>query len=379
MKPAVYADYNATTPVGNAARLAMENTFEAWGNPSSSHSVGRKAREILDRSRAKIAESIGVSPTEVVCTSGGSEANGLALLGFALSRKGLRCLTSGVEHSSIRDMIPLLVAVGATVQLVDVDREGQLVWPDFLEKLRSFKPHLVSLMTANNETGILFPIGNIAEVCHKNDTYLHTDAVQALGKIPSSDFLSADLISISSHKIYGPKGVGALVVRGGIQLTATHFGGSQELKRRGGTENLPGIAGFAGACDELIADGAPSLKRLRDRFETSLISLLSDIEIIGKNTPRLPNTSNIRFSQVLSSVLVPALDLDGICVSAGSACSSGSVSPSPALLAMGLTAAEASECLRFSFGRHTTESEIDEISTRVIQHVKRVRERRSKN
>lgn len=378
MPRTLYADYNATTPPGSAAVAAMTEAFQTWGNASSAHAIGRKASELLERSRQAVAQLAGVEGKELVFTSGGSEANTLALMGsFLLPRnEPFRLLTSGVEHSSVRDTCQLLQDRGAQVHRLKVGRDGALDLAELDRELAEFRPHLVSLMTANNETGVIFPIDEIAARCRKAGVLFHTDAVQALGKVPANFWNGADLVSISAHKIYGPKGAGALIVRGDRQLIPTHFGGSQEIKRRGGTEGMVGIAGFGGAATDVPdADALGALQALRDRFETQIREGLTDVSFIGSESPRLPNTTSLRVHGIPSEVLLGALDLEGVCVSAGSACSSGSISPSHVLLEMGLTRDEAKQCLRISWGRHTTAEEVDTVARLVLNHVTRIRTR----
>lgn len=375
----IYADYNATSPLCDGAKTWMAQAFEFWGNPSSSHRPGRKALELINKSRESVSELLGVPANDIVFTSGGSEANTLALMGTALDiGKGFKLLTSLVEHSSIKDTLVPLRKMGAEIEYLQVNRQGQLSLQELEEKLQNFKPHLVSLMTANNETGVIFPIPAILELCLKYNSLLHTDAVQGLGKLDPSFYRNAHLVSVSAHKIYGPKGIGALIVKKGTPLVATHYGGSQEIKRRGGTENVIGILGFGGAAQELLADqGAQDLHLVRDHFENLLAQNLDGIEIQGKKEPRIPNTSNIRFQGIASEVLLGALDLERICISAGSACSSGSISPSHVLINMGFTESEAKECVRFSWGKTSSLGVVEEVAQKVVGHVNRIRARNS--
>jgi len=373
----IYADYNATTPLSEGARNWINQAQELWGNPSSSHKVGRKSLELLNKSREAVASLVGVNPNDLVFTSGGSEANTMALLGTAFEiGQGFRLLTSKVEHSSIRDTLPLIEKLGGIVQYIPINPDGQICLAELEKLLGQFRPHLVSLMTANNETGVVFPIPQILELCEKHSAQLHTDAVQGLGKLDSSFYRGAHLVSISAHKIYGPKGAGALLTRKGIKLVSTHYGGSQEIKRRGGTENVLGIAGFGGAAEEMLSQSTPiDLKAIRDHFEKRLAHGLDGISVQGIKEPRIPNTSNIRFKEIASEVLLGALDLDGICISAGSACSSGSISPSHVLLGMGMSEAEAKECVRFSWGRSSSIETVELVAQKVIAHVTRIRAR----
>ena len=372
----IYADYNATTPLGAGAIQAMNRAFEFWGNPSSAHRIGRQANELLESSRRQVAEKAGFLPRDVVFTSGGSEANTLALMGHHFSRPDSRLLTSRVEHSSLRDTASFLEKNGAAVAYVRILPTGELDWENFLELMRDFKPNLVSLMTANNETGVLFPIPDVVRVCRENEVPFHTDAVQAFGKVQPTFWGDANLVSVSAHKIHGPKGVGALLLRSGMKLVPTHYGGSQEIKRRGGTENMTGIAGFGGAAAVMAgAEAFEPIRQLRDDFEHRMLEL-GDVSVQGQTAPRLPNTSNLRFQGIPAEIMLGALDLEGVCVSAGSACSSGSISPSHVLLEMGLPPSEAKECVRISWGISTTAQDVETVGTLISNAVKRIRTRR---
>jgi cysteine desulfurase len=370
----IYVDYNGSSPLCQGARDAMLKAFECWGNPSSIHRAGREASGLLEKARDQVASSLGVTSQEVVFTSGGSEANTLALLGsHLLVGNGFRLLTSKVEHSSSRETVTLLQKLGAQVTFARVLPTGALDLEDFEKQVRTQKPHLVSLMTANNETGVQFPIEAVGRICQEHGALLHTDAIQSFGKGEGFPWANADYVSVSAHKVHGPKGCGALIVRKGRALIPIHYGGSQEIKRRGGTHNLIGICGFGGACADL---SSPDLAPLRDHFEKRLTESLEGISIQGLGADRLSNTSNIRFHGIGSEVLLSVLDLEGICVSAGSACSSGSLLPSAVLVEMGLTPTEAKECLRFSWGRYSNRTEVDTVADTVISQVQRIRSRK---
>ncbi|MBY0369841.1 cysteine desulfurase [bacterium] len=373
----IYADHNATTPLGPAARKAMIEALDAWGNPSSSHGIGRQARELLEKARAQVASSCGVDTKDVVFTSGGSEANAQAILGMHFGVEGLRVVTAETEHSSVRDAIAFLEKRGATVYRAPVLPSGQVDTGVLEALIREHRPHLVSLMAANNETGVVLDLEKVSALCQEFEAAFHCDCVQAFGKIPRELWNRADLITISSHKIYGPKGVGALIVRGGRKLVPLPFGGTQEVKRRGGTQNMMGIIGFGAACEEL-APQSESLRPLQQRFEKALEEGLTGVSVNGSTAPRVANTSNVRISGLVSEVMLSILDLSGVCVSAGSACSSGSISPSPVLLAMGLDKNQARECLRFSWGRDTSPQDIDTVAGLVIEHVNRIRARNTR-
>ncbi|MBI1860456.1 MAG: cysteine desulfurase [Deltaproteobacteria bacterium] len=375
----VYLDYNATSPLSVAAQKGMAEAMEHWGNPSSVHGVGRISRELLEKYRSVVARALGASPKEVVFTSGGSESNASAFLGKALAGKGVRLLVSPVEHSSIRDLLPTLVGLGCETHLMKLLPSGELDEKNLAQTLESFRPNLVSLMVANNETGIVFPIVRVAELCRTVGAELHVDAVQALGKLPSSHWAAADYVSVSAHKVGGPKGVGALRVAAGRQLVPLFHGGNHELKRRGGTPNMVGIAGFAGALsDPISADERGRMEQLRDDLENRIRGV-EGITIQGKEALRTPHTSNIRVEGVRAESLLTALDLDGICISTGAACSSGATKANPILMAMGMTEDEARECFRVSLGRQTTQQEIDRFVERTSFHIGRIRERRGRS
>ena len=373
----IYADYNATTPLCASAFDAMKHAFERWGNPSSTHKVGRDAKELLEQSRELVASCAGADPRNIVFTSGGSEANTMALMGMYLNHpKDFRLLTSPIEHSSVRGTVKLFRQLGVEIEMVGIRACGEIDLEDLEKKIVSFKPHLVSIMAANNETGIINPVPDMAKICKAAKIPFHTDCVQALGKMDPSHWKDADMASISGHKVYGPKGVGALIIKHHLKLEATHFGGPQETRRRGGTENVAGIAGFGGACAELSCD-FEKVRKLRDRFEALLKKDLTDFQIQGQDLKRTPNTTNLRIKGVQAEVLLSAFDLDGLCVSAGSACASGSLSASPVIQAMGLTPEESKESLRFSWGCPTTQEEVEKAAEIVVSHVKRIRSRRT--
>lgn len=376
----IYADFNATTPLGTAALAAIKVAVERWGNPSSSHEDGRQANEIIEQSRFSVARAAHVDPLEIVFTSGGSEANTLALLGSYFHEKSkLRLLTTTVEHSSVRDTAFFLEKQGVPVDFIPVKKNGLFDLDSFAKQVSEFRPTLVSVMAANNETGVIFPLREVYEVCKQKNIVVHTDAVQVFGKTEPQNWNFCDLISITGHKIFAPKGIGALIVRKGTPLVATHFGGAQEIKRRGGTENVMGILGFGGACGDLPnPETLSQIRAFRDLFEKTLLENLEGVHLNGADVPRIPNTSSIRFEGIPAEVLLGALDLEGISVSAGSACSSGSISPSHVLLAMGLSKQEAKEGLRFSWGKLTTQEHIDTVSRVVISHVQRIRSRKRK-
>ncbi|MBV8394222.1 MAG: cysteine desulfurase [Alphaproteobacteria bacterium] len=345
----VYLDHNATSPLRPEAFEAMAEALRAGGNPSSVHRVGRAARARVEGGRGQVAALVGALPAEVVFASGGTEANNLALNGSGRRR----VLVSAVEHDSV-----LKAASGA--QIVPVDREG-VVDLGALERMlaASTEPALVSVMLANNETGVLQPVADVVRLARAANALVHCDAVQAAGKT-GVDFhgLGVDYLSLSAHKLGGPTGVGALVVRDGAPLTADRLGGGQESYRRGGTENLSGIVGFGAAA--LAAKGLDAIA-WRDRLETALRAIAPGAVVFGAGAQRLGNTTCISMPRVSAETQVMVLDLAGICVSAGAACSSGKVGRSTVLQAMGIDPSVAGTALRISFGWNTTAKDIDRL------------------
>ena len=347
----VYLDYNATAPVRPEVATAMTSALDLCGNASSVHRFGRLARRTIEDAREAIAAAVDASAAEIVFTSGGTEANNLALRGT-----GRPVFISAVEHDSVR-------AARGDATVIGVDRDG-LVDLHHLEELLTAAedPALVSVMLANNETGVVQPVGRVAALARQYGALAHCDAVQALGKIPLSfAALDLDMMSVSAHKLGGPQGVGALVVRDGIDLAPLLRGGGQERSRRAGTENVAGISGFgvAASLAEQAVASAPALERLRDDIEARVRAAAPDAIIYGAAAPRLPNTSCIGLVGVSSEVQVMALDLAGVAVSAGSACSSGKLTPSHVLQAMGADDDGAASAIRVSLGWRTTPADCD--------------------
>ena len=339
-----YLDHNATTPLRPAARAAMLKACDLTGNASSVHAEGRAARAALDDAREVIAHRLGVLPGMLVFTSGGSEANNLALKGAAVER----LILSGIEHPSV---IEAAKASGKSVELAPVARDG-VIDLDALRIMLPGPPTLVSVMVANNETGVIQPVREVAEIARERGALVHSDAVQAFGKMPLSlSVLGADLMTVSAHKVGGPAGIGALVVRDGVALSPLIDGGGLEMRRRAGTENLAGAMGFAAAVAEPIND----LKLLRNRLEAALEGTI----IFGRDQPRLPNTTCFAVPGMNAETLLMGFDLDGIAVSSGSACSSGKVARSHVLAAMGYPADVTGAAIRVSLGWTTTEADID--------------------
>ena len=345
-----YLDWNATAPLRPQAAAAMSEALRRWGNPSSVHRRGRAARHIVERAREPVAALLGdVDPSAVIFVSGGTEANHLALIGAGRER----VLVSAVEHDSVRHAVP-------TAEIIPVGPEG-IVDLDAVDRLlgADLRPALVSVMYANNETGVIQPVAEIAAIARRNGALFHCDAVQAAGKLAlEAGAIGADLVTLSAHKIGGPTGIGALVVTGGIELAPLLRGGGQEHRRRAGTENLPGIAGFAAAAAAEIAD-YERVAALRDGLEAEIAMTARDAVVLGAAANRLPNTSAIAMPGVAAETQVVALDLDGVMVSAGAACSSGKVGPSHVLAAMGVAPEIAASTIRVSLGWSSSEAEID--------------------
>jgi cysteine desulfurase len=360
--PTVYLDYNATTPVVPAVFDAMRPYFvELYGNPSSPHHMGDKPASAVRDARTRVAQFLGCTDAEVVFTSCGSESNNLALRGVLDAAKGRHVITTAVEHSAVMNPAKRLASTGYDVTLLSVDRGGRLNLDELRDSLRD-DTALVSVMFANNETGVIFPIDRIAEIAHARGVPLHVDCVQGVGKVPIDlKSMGADLVSFSAHKFHGPKGVGALVVRRGTKWAPVFLGGGQERNRRPGTENVAGIVGMATACDfaeSHLAKYQTDVRRLRDLLESELLARIPDSFVNGIASERLPNTSSLGFLGVDGNALLVLLDEVGICVSAGSACKSGAGLPSHVLAAMGLAPEEAASCLRFSLSALTTDEEI---------------------
>jgi cysteine desulfurase len=382
----VYLDYNATTPVDPRVLEAMVPFMkEKFGNPSSIHSFGRAGKAALDDSREQVAELLGAHPREIVFTSGGSESNNFAIKGVALGlrEKGNHLITTQVEHASVLETFRFLESQGFHVTYLGVDKYGLID----LEELRGAitdSTILVSIMFANNETGVIMPIREIAEIVKEKGVILHTDAIQAAGKIDiNMRDLPIDLLSLSSHKLYGPKGVGALFIRDGIKLSTLIHGGGQEKGRRSGTENVAGIVGLGKACEIIREDIECSIqdtgiKKLRDGLYNEILKRISGVRLNGHPEKRLSNTLNLSFEGIEGESLVMNLDIEGIAVSTGSACSEGNVEPSHVLLAMGLSKELAVSSLRFSLGRFTEKGDIDrviEVLPGIVERIKTVDKR----
>ena len=363
MDSRIYLDHNASTPARPEVVEAMLACLrDLHGNPSSLHREGQRARAAVERAREQVAELVGARPAEVVFTSGGTEGDHLGVVGAAwASGPGARVAISGVEHHAIHGAADVLSAQGGTIDHLPVDRDGRID-----ARALAIRPGtaVVAVMLANNETGVLQPVAEVAAAAHAAGARLHCDAVQAAGKVAVDvGALGADTLVISGHKLGGPKGAGALVVRSCAAVAPLFRGSGQERGRRGGTENLPGIVGLGLAAELARRDlGAESgrLLALRERFEAGLRGVVPDVVIHGAGVPRLPNTVNASFPGARSDHLLMALDSRGIAVSAGAACASGAVEPSPVLRAMNVPRELAVCAIRFSLGRTSTAAEVDD-------------------
>lgn len=364
----IYLDHNATTPVApDVAAAVAAALVDEYGNPSSVHHFGQRAKAALDTARQAVADLVGAQPAEIVFTSGGTESDNLAIRGAAgaLWSAGKRHLVaSTIEHDAVLATLKALGRRGWETTLVAVDRDGRLA-PDAVAASLRPDTALVSIMHANNETGVILPVAEITRLAHERGVLVHTDAVQSVGRIPVDvGTLGVDLLSLSAHKFHGPKGVGALFVRRGTRLEATTTGGRQERNRRAGTENVPGLVGLgiaASLAQPTLATEGPRLAALRDRLEAGVLAAVPDTVVNGAVDSRLPNTTNISFDGVEAEALLIALDLEGIAVSTGSACSSGTLEPSHVLRAMGLPAHRTQNALRFSLGAGTEAAQIDRV------------------
>lgn len=378
----VYLDHNATTPLDPEV-LAATLPFleEKFGNPNSLHTWGREARQALERARATVARALGSGDKDsVVFTSGGTEADNLALMGVAAAQAagGRHMIVSCVEHHAVLNTASHLRRQGFEVTRLSVDSQG-LLDPDNVR--RAIRPDtvLVSLMHGNNETGVLFPIASVGRMCRERGVTFHTDAVQSLGKIPLDvEALHVDLLSLSGHKIHGPKGIGALYIRRGTRMQPLLHGGAQERSRRAGTENVAAAVGLARAIELALHEAERAARRmadLRDQLERGLMAALSGVQRNGHPTERLPHTTNLAFVGVEAESLILALDLSGVGVSSGAACSSGSLEPSHVLTAMGLPQERVMSSVRFSLGRTTTREEIErvlEVLPAIVVRMRRV-------
>ncbi|WP_063682942.1 cysteine desulfurase family protein [Bradyrhizobium stylosanthis] len=367
MRP-IYLDYNASTPIDPAVAAAMRPFLdEAFGNPSSGHWASIPAKAALEQARGQVAALLGAAPDEIIFTSGGSEANNLAIKGtfFALNRKGAHIITSAVEHPAVLAPCRFLERLGTVVTYLPVDRTGR-VDPEDVRRAITPQTVLISIMHANNEVGTIQPIEEISALAREHGIRLHTDAAQSVGKISTKvDALGVDLLSIAGHKLYAPKGVGALYVRGGVELDPLIHGAGHESGRRAGTESALLAVGLGTAC-ATVADLAPMerVRALRDRFWQALQNRFGDsVALNGHATHRLPNTLNVSFVGKIGGDILG--ELSGVAASTGSACHAGRIELSPVLAAMGVPERIGMGAIRFSLGRATTSDEIDEVAARL--------------
>jgi len=376
----IYLDHNATTPLHPAVADRMVVALaEDFGNPSSLHHFGQRAKAVVDQARSAVAALIGADASEIIFTSGGTESDNLAIRGAweALERTPRRHLiSSAIEHEAVLNTLKALAKRGAETTLLPVGDEG-IVSPDALRAAIRDDTALVSVMHANNEIGTVQPIAELAQIARERGALVHADAVQSAGKIPVNvKVLGVDMLSISAHKFYGPKGIGAIWIRRGLRLLPTLTGGKQERGRRAGTENVPGIVGMGVAAEIALAKMAEESARvatLRDRLEAGILAAVSGTVLNGARVPRVPNTTNISFDRVEAESLLIALDLDGIAVSTGSACSSGTLEPSHVLKAMGFPAHRTQNSIRFSLGASNTQADVDRVIAVLPEIVEKLR------
>ena len=382
----VYLDNSATTPIDKEVFEAMIPFLtDKFGNASSIHFFGQEARSAVDKARHTVAELINARPNEIVFTSGGTESNNLAIRGLieANDKYGRHIITTDIEHSAVKEVCEDLAKRGFEVTYLPVYEDGIVRIEDVKNAVRD-DTILITIMTANNEIGTIQPVEEIGKLVRKlkedgKKIWFHTDAVQAVGKIPVDvEEIGCDLLSISGHKIYAPKGVGALYVRRGVRLHKQNIGGHQERERRGGTENVPYIAAFAKACElakKNLKDSAENLRSLRDKFESAIGEKVDDFIFNGDRENRLPNIANISFRQIEGEGLLINLDMQGIAVSTGSACSSGSLEPSPVIRALGRGDELARGAIRFSFGRENTLADVEyvlEVLPKAVENLRKL-------
>jgi cysteine desulfurase len=377
---AYYFDHNATTPLSEEVLECLTRVQrECYGNPSSIHTAGQRARQAVEEARAQVARWLHAEPSEVVFTSGGTESDNLAIFGIVRRNGGAagkHVITTTIEHPAVLGACAQLEREGARVTRVRVGSAGVVEAEDVRQAVRA-ETALITVMHANNETGAVQPIEAIAEIAREAGVPLHSDGVQAAGRLAVDVWaLGVDLYSLSGHKLNAPKGVGVLAVRNGVSLAAVQHGGRHERERRAGTENVPGIAALGSAAGWLVEHRAEEARRLgflRDWLETGIIENVPGTRVNAASAPRTPNTTNVLFAGVAGEALTIALDLAGFQVSTGAACSSGAVEPSHVLTAMGLDGAEARSSIRFSLGRTNDEAQVDALIEVVRSAVERLR------
>jgi cysteine desulfurase len=373
----VYLDNNATTPLLPEVFEAMRPYFfEKFGNASSIHQQGQQARAAVEHARESVADLLNCRPAEIVFTAGGTEGDNLAL--FGMVKPGDHIITSAIEHHAVLNSCERLQALGCTVTYLPVDGQA-LVDPADVRRAMRPETKLISIILANNETGVVQPVAEIGKIAAEADVYFHTDAVQAAGKIPLNvREIGCDLLTIAGHKIHGPQGAGALFVRKGTLLQPLFYGGRHERSRRAGTENLAGIVGL-GKAAEIAREGFTNgsverIAALRDRLQATILENIEQVGVNSGGAPRVPNTANIHFDCIEGEAMVIALDLKGLSVSTGAACSSGAIEPSHVLTAMGLSPDHARASIRFSLGKQNTDEDVDFALGLVPEVVARLRE-----
>ena len=379
-----YLDHNATSPLRPEARAVMERAFSVTGNPSSVHLEGRLARKLIEDAREKVVALVSANPQDVIFTSGGTEANSLALWGALqgaaeADARITRLFVSAIEHDSVLTSATVLSEryAGVRFATIPVTESGVVDLPTLAALLREGKGRaLIAVMAANNETGVIQPIEPIGELAKEHKALLHIDAIQACGKV-AIDASNADYLSISAHKIGGPQAVGALILKEGAPFAAQLLGGGQEHGRRAGTENVIGIAGFGAAAEAVRGEDISHVKAMRDRFESDARRRLPEAVWFGCDAPRIANTSNLALPGVSAETAVMALDLDGVMVSSGAACSSGKVKPSHVLKAMGVAEELAGSALRVSFGWSSQQDDVEAVLASLEKISARVHSRRA--
>ena len=356
----IYLDNNATTAIHPEVLSVLESSLrDVFGNASSIHREGQAARRMIEDARESVAQLVGATARDLVFTSGGTESNNAAIFGAVSTTGRCHIVTSSIEHPSVAEAVRELERRGCEVTRVAPSRSGLVSAEDVIAAMRD-DTRLVTVMMANNETGVVQPVEAIGHACRERNVHFHCDAVQAAGKVAIDvESIQCDTLSLSAHKLHAPKGIGALYVRRGITMGSHLVGGAQERRRRAGTENVPLAAAFGAAA--ALPSAAPYVASLRDRFESALRASSLDFTINGTEVRRLPNTSNVTFHGADGEGIVIALDLSGVAASTGSACSSGRVEPSPVLLAMGLSPEDARATVRFSLSRFNTASEVERV------------------
>lgn len=377
----VYMDSNATTPLLPEVLEAMRPYYlEQFGNASSIHHHGQQARAAVERARESVAKLLNCRPAEIIFTSGGTESDNLALFGLLASpsESKTHVITSTIEHHAVLNAFKVLEERGVQVTYVPVDQSG-VVRPDAVRAALRPNTRFISIMMANNETGVLQPVEEIGQIAKEHSILFHTDAVQAAAKVPIDvNKIGCHALSMSGHKMHAPQGIGALYLRKGILIHPMLVGGNHERQRRAGTENLAGIVGLGKAAEiavESFSNGnVGKIAAMRDRLQSGILSQVDDTGLNGEDAPRVPNTTNIHIDHIEGEALVIALDLKGLAVSTGAACSSGAIEPSHVLTAMGLSPSQARASIRFSLGKHNTEADVDFALSLIPETVSRLRE-----